>query len=273
MSESAFGPLYASAYDTLHEDKDYETECDLFERMFRELADERVHSVVDLGCGTGGHAIPLARRGYSVVGVDRSEGMLGRARTKAAGEDAASGPSFREGDIRTIDLGQLFDAALMPFAVLSYQLSDADVQSALHAARRHLKPRGLLLFDVWYGPAVLKIGPSDRVKTAVSGSRTLRRFANGSLDRSRNLCVVGYRLAESDETRVVWETTETHVVRYFFPNELDAFLAAAGFRRERLSAFPDIDRPATDDTWNVFVAARASRLLAEPEPSPRGSMS
>jgi hypothetical protein len=76
-----------------------------------------------------------------------------------------------------------------------------------------------------------------------------------------------------DQDRVTWETTETHVVRYFFPQELESFLAAAGFRQERLSAFPDIDRPATDDTWNTFVAARALKLLAEPEPSSRDSAS
>ena len=255
MIESPFGPLYASAYDTLHSDKDYESECDLFEGLFRELSTERVHRVLDLGCGTGGHAIPLARRGYAVVGVDRSEGMLARARDKAANEEPAGALSFRQGDIRTIDLGQMFEAALLSYAVLSYQLSDADVLLALRTARQHLKTGGLLLFAVWYGPAVLKIGPSDRVKIAASGSRTLRRFANGSLDPARNLCVVGYRLAEMDQDRVSWETTETHVVRYFFPHELESFLAAAGFRQERLSAFPDIDRPAGDDSWNAFVAA------------------
>jgi SAM-dependent methyltransferase len=258
MSGSAFGPLYASAYDTLHEDKDYERECDLFERMFRDLATGGVRSVLDLGCGTGGHAIPLARRGYSVVGVDRSDGMLARARAKVAAGPATLGLSFHQDDIRTIAIDQVFDAALMPFAVLSYQLSDEDVLSALRAARRHLKAGGLLLFDVWYGPAVLKIGPSERVKIAASGSRTLRRFANGSLDQSRNLCVVGYRLAEMDQDRVTWETTETHVVRYFFPHEIESLLAAAGFHQERLSACPDIDRPADDDSWNVFVAACAT---------------
>ena len=48
MTEIVFGPLYASAYDTLHEDKDYERECDLFERMFHELASGTVRRVPQL---------------------------------------------------------------------------------------------------------------------------------------------------------------------------------------------------------------------------------
>src|SRR5205814_7072190 len=98
MTEILFGPLYASAYDALHEDKDYERECDLFERTFDELAAGGVRRVLDLGCGTGGHAIPLARRGYDVVGVDRSEAMLARAADKAARGPLAGSLSFRHSD-------------------------------------------------------------------------------------------------------------------------------------------------------------------------------
>ena len=40
--------------------------------------------MLDLGSGTGNHALPLAQRGYEVVGVERSESMLAQARAKAA---------------------------------------------------------------------------------------------------------------------------------------------------------------------------------------------
>jgi len=61
---------YASAYDFLYQDKDYEKECDFIESIFVRYSGN-VKRVLDLGCGTGGHALILVRRGYHIVGVDR----------------------------------------------------------------------------------------------------------------------------------------------------------------------------------------------------------
>src|SRR5206468_3380563 len=115
-----------------------------------------VKTVLDLGCGTGNHALPLARRGFSVTGVDRSPGMLEQAAQKSSASGLGDkAPDFKQGDLRELDLHQQFDAALMMFAVLGYQLTNENVASALATVRRHLKPGGLFVFDIWYGPAVL----------------------------------------------------------------------------------------------------------------------
>ena len=107
---SVFGRDYAAAYDDLYHDKDYPAECDLIERVFDTYAAGRVRRVLDLGCGTGGHAVVLAERQYEVVGVDRSPEMLDRARARA------SSARFELGQIASVDLGETFDAALMMFA-------------------------------------------------------------------------------------------------------------------------------------------------------------
>ncbi len=164
MSNSVFDKSYAEQYDILYEDKDYAAECDLLERVFDKY-DRRVQSILDIGCGTGNHSIPLAQRGYQVTGVDLSESMLERARQKAGDGN----PVFVQGDARKVNLHQTFDAVLMMFAVLGYQLSNDDVLAALRTVRQHLKPGGLFVFDVWYGPAVLSIRPGDRVKSSRQG--------------------------------------------------------------------------------------------------------
>src|SRR5262245_4784257 len=159
-----FGSLYADAYDALYQDKDYGAECDQIDALFRRYSASPIRSVLDLGSGTGGHAIPLASRGYEVVGVERSSDMLAVAESKRSPALANGNPVFRQGDIRHTELGRQFDAALMMFAVLGYQLENADVLAALKTARTHLARGGLFLFDVWYGPAVLQQKPSQRVK-------------------------------------------------------------------------------------------------------------
>ena len=111
-----------------------------------------VKTILDIGCGTGNHSIPLARRGYQVTGVDLSENMLAHAREKARSSNAPPSLAFVQGDARIVDLNQKFDAVLMMFAVLGYQLTNEDVLAALNNVRKHLIPGGLFIFDVWYGP-------------------------------------------------------------------------------------------------------------------------
>jgi SAM-dependent methyltransferase len=250
---TVFGAGYAAAYDALYQDKDYEAECDLLERLAREHGDGSTQRVLDLGCGTGGHAIVLARRGYEVVGVDRSEEMLALARRKAAGTTAA----FRQGDIRSVALGERFDLVAIMFAVLGYLGGDDDVRAALATARRHLRPGGLLVCDVWYEPAVVAQRPSERVREVeVPGGRILRR-SSGELDEERRTCTVRFHVVEErDGDRR--ETEEEHVMRYFSRADLERLTAEAGLDLVRLGAFPDADREPDGTTWNVVAVARAA---------------
>ena len=136
-----FGSNYAEAYDIVYRDKDYAAECDLIERLFQRYGEGPMASVLDLGCGTGNHSLLLDQRGYEVVGVDRSASMLAHARSKAAKSEPNNGrkEAFYQGDIRNVDLQRQFDAVLIMFAVLGYQLENSDVLSALKTARRHLR--------------------------------------------------------------------------------------------------------------------------------------
>ena len=248
MSEP-FAGLYAESYDALYGDKDYAAECDLIERLFA-TREGGVDSVLDLGCGTGNHAIPLAARGYRVTGVDRSQDMIAAAVAKPG--DAVA---FHTGDIRDVDLDRRFDAVLMMFAVLGYQTTNLDVLAALATARRHLEAGGLLIFDVWYGPAVLHQRPSRRVKETAAGGPRFVRTATGELDLARNLCTVRYRIRAS--SAAPRQSDFVHRMRYFFAPELALFLESSGFRSLRLGAFPDFDHEPDETTWNILATATA----------------
>lgn len=251
MTQAVFGQDYAAAYDALYQDKDYAAECDLLERLFADYAGD-ARRVLDLGCGTGGHAIPLAERGYSVVGVDRSIDMLQRARERH------TTARFEHADITSFELGETFDVVLFMFAVLGYLTDTRSIQAALSAARRHVRSDGLLVGDVWYGPAVLAQRPSERVKvidTLTSGQ--IIRAASGALDMRREVCTVSYRVWRIEQGRVCAEVIEHHAMRYFFEPELELLLAGAGFELLRIGGFPDIAQEPSEQTWNVAFVARA----------------
>jgi len=253
----SFGPAYARAYDALYESKDYESECDLLLDVLRKAAGRDVRRVLDLGCGTGSHDLVLAQRGLDVVGVDRSADMTEIARQKVTDLPSDRRPEFVTADIREVRLGTTFDAALMMFAVLGYQHTNAEVLDALATARAHLDVGGLLAFDVWYGPAVLSERPSERVKVIETDDVRIIRAASGSLDARNHLCTVDYRLWTLDGARLVDDVTESHSMRYFFPLELELFLDRAGFSLLELGSFPEFHIEPDTSTWNVLALARA----------------
>lgn len=251
LPSAVFGPDYAGAYDALYAAKDYGRECDLIERTFIEQAPGDVASVLDLGCGTGNHALPLAARGYAVTAVDRSPDMLAIARAK----DSGRAVRWLEGDVRTIDPGRGagFDAALMMFAVLGYQHTNSDVAATFANVRRHLRPGGIFIFDAWHGPGVIADPPGAGSRIVQTAAGALTRDVTSTLDARHHRCTVAYTLARAGAPL----TRETHVVRFFFPMEIEMYLEAAGFELISLSAFDDPDRTPTERDWNALAVARA----------------
>ena len=255
---SVFNRAYADQYDVLYHEKDYESECNMIEEAFRRYSRIPVKSILDLGCGTGNHVIPMARKGYRVTGVDRSQEMLDHARSKLLSihPPMACPPSFQHGDLQRLTLRKRFDAALMMFAVLGYQVTNADVLAALKSVHRHLRPGGILIFDVWYGPAVLAIRPGDRIKMIPTEDGRLIRITSGSLDVNRQLVTVHYTLFQHRGKRVVSETSETHRMRFFFPLELELLLEAAGLELVALRCFGDLDRAPDEQSWNTIAVVQ-----------------
>jgi|CXWL01.1.fsa_nt_gi SAM-dependent methyltransferase len=259
---TVFGERYSGLYDQIYQDKNYVAECDLLERVFAEYGAGAVRDVLDLGCGTGGHSHVLAGRGYRVVGVDRSRHMVERAREKTQRASACTSPTFHVADVREFCIDLRFDAVLMMFAVLDYQLEDRDILSVLESARRHLRPGGLLIFDCWYGPAVDHQKPTPRSKVVATKAGRVVRSALAELDRERNRCTVSFHVDEEigKETRA---TDETHCIRYFYRPELESFLQDAGLELLRLGAMPDFDRPADETSWNALAVARCGGTVVD----------
>jgi len=111
--------------------------------FFLSLAESCGRRMLDLGCGTGRLAIPLARRGKEVTGIDRSRAMLAYAKDKA-GHLAIR---WVEGDFRNFDLGREFDLIIACGHAFQALLTEADQRTFLRCARRHLADGGRLAFD------------------------------------------------------------------------------------------------------------------------------
>ncbi|MEU6862334.1 class I SAM-dependent methyltransferase [Streptomyces sp. NPDC046876] len=104
--------------------------------------------VLDVTCGIGTQALPLAALGYRVTGSDLSEGAVRRARREAAsrGLDA----EFVTGDVRRIaEQGDSkYDAAISGSNSLTHLLTDEDLRQALSSVHRRLRPGGVFLATI-----------------------------------------------------------------------------------------------------------------------------
>jgi len=254
---AAFGPLYAEAYDALYADKDYGGEVTTIVHAFERYGTRPVKEVLDLGCGTGRHAVRLAERGYDVVGVDRSPSMLAVARAASP-----ANATFVEADMTELDLGRRFDAALILFAALGYETNVPSTISALRVARRHLSAGALLVFDIWYGPSVATRPPTLRTKTVRSGAVEWTRRARPLHDPHSQSVRIAYDLTRRDASGER-RASETHTVRYFFPAELELVLAAADFDLVCVTGYEDFGPLPRLDEYSALIVARA-RPATEP---------
>lgn len=109
--------------------------------------------IVELGVGTGRIAVPTARAGVRVIGVDSSRGMLEVCRRRAEAEGVAGLLDLRVGDLRDPPVDERVRLVTSPFRALLHLHTDAERLDALARIRALLVPGGRFVFDV-FAPSV-----------------------------------------------------------------------------------------------------------------------
>ncbi|XDD51542.1 class I SAM-dependent methyltransferase [Leptospira sp. WS92.C1] len=260
---SQFGK-YSEYYDLLYEDKDYEGETAYVDSLLKETSPVSSFSLLELGCGTGKHAILLAQKGYQVTGVDVSKKMLTEAEERKKTLSSEAQPTFVFGDVRSVRIQKKFDIVVSLFHVMSYQTTNKDICDAFETASVHCKDGGIFLFDVWYGPAVLTQLPETRIKRLRSKTVEITRLAESNHFPNKNLVEVNYEVWIKDiQLDRVDVLKEKHPMRYFFTPELEFLLASSGFSILKTEEWMTGKKPGTD-TWGVvFVAQKNASVKAQ----------
>ncbi len=189
--------------------------------------------VLELACGTGRVAIPLALGGYEVTGIDLSDEMLSRARERAA--EAHAAVEWVRGDIRDFDLGRTFALVIFPLNTICHLLTLEDLERCLAAVRRHLAAGGRFVIDVFVPDirSILTRDPEDRYPFAqyvATDGATVQVYSTTRYEPDTQISRVTLyeRQGEGPEVRV----GELNM-RMYFPQELDALLKYNGFAIER----------------------------------------
>lgn len=213
---------YADYYDLFYEDKDYIGEAKYIDSLIKKYH-LKAKSILDLGCGTGKHAFLLSKMNYEKVhGIDMSSKMLEKAYMRS---EKQKNLSFSQGNIQELELNEKYDVITALFHVMSYQITDEALEMVIDQVKKHLKKDGILIFDCWYGPAVLSQGPEFRIKRLENEMIKGIRIAEPILKENENIVEVNYDIFIKNKlNHMIVELNEKHRMRYFFLNEIKKFL-------------------------------------------------
>lgn len=240
---------WAEYYDVIH--------CGLAgERAFYvKVARSCGARALELGCGTGRIAIPIAASGVRVTGLDVSPKMLDVCRRKSNGRTTGNGSlSLVCADMRSFDLDGRFDVVLAPYRTLMHLLTDGDRRGCFDCVRNHLAPSGTFVFNVWR-PA-LGDGLYRRRHSTYNFRNTGRKLfhfhAHWREMRSDSV-YDEHLLREFDENGAALRSVFLPMVRRWISEErLKTLLSESGLRIERL--FGGFDGRPLDERCTEMVA-------------------
>ncbi len=239
--ETIFDERYPELFAPLEGNAEEEVE-----EIARLLALPQGAAVEDLGCGRGRHAIPLARRGYAVTGVDLSDKMLRLARTRSE-RDGVRVEWVRD-DMRAFCRPGAFDACLSLFTSFGF-FSDKENQKVLDNVGRSLKAGGRLLLDLRNaGKGLSRLDDLDETREIPSGTLKMSMRYDHASRRAR----AEHVLTRRDGIRI----SSAFDVRIYSGEELSGMIRDAGMRVTDI--FGSLSGAPFDDasTRMVLVAVR-----------------
>lgn len=219
------------------EDYDLEDTSDDGVAFYAALAAETGSPVLEVACGTGRVAIPIARQGYAVTGLDIVPGMLARAREKSAGLPAR----WIEGDARNFDLGERFRLIFMTGNAFQAFVTNEEQKAVLQRIRAHLHEDGVFAFET-RNPLL----PGTRTRAGLfvmletradetewpsyinKDGHVVRVFTTQVYDPIAQIVHLAgiKRWHDGEKDHVTWSRI---ALRYTFPQELKALLHYNGF--------------------------------------------
>ena len=247
-SFDAWADVYDSVYSYVRDDIPF----------YVEQARRSEGPVLELGCGTGRVAIPIAEAGIEIVGIDSSQAMLDVAGQKAG---RLAGPGGRlslvHADMRDFSLGRTFELVTVPFRGFLSLLSVEDQTSTLSNVKRHLAPGGRLVFNIFVPDPDMLVQEGDlpyHLRDVTDPQTGIRLVLWQQSAYDNHSQVISTRLiAEEldDGGKVTGRFYRDFQLRYVHRWEMHHLLTASGY--EVLDLYGDFDRSPFDEDSTEMV--------------------
>lgn len=249
---------YAFFYDLLYNDKNYQEEAKYISKLIKLFSKKKANKtrVLDLACGTGKHAFYLEDYGYTVEGSDISSEMINVAKKNANNlkkKVKFHNYSFQESNNIIGD----FDVVISMFSSIDYLISYKDLSKTLDNVYNLLTENGVFIFDYWNGNAVVRdYSPFKVLRKQSSSGKKIVRISETKLELFNQLSTIKYSCMYFDNNNKMQEFEETHIVRYFFFDEINTFLELNGFKIVFRGPFMKLNENLDPFEWNISIVAK-----------------
>lgn len=239
---------FSNVYDSLmKQDINYSQIADYIENLFT-IHGKNPDMIVDLACGTGNLTIPLAERGYDMIGIDKSADMLSVAREKVvSGRDIL----FLNQDMTKLDLYGTADAFLCMIDGINYCLNQNAVYDMFKKIKTcFLNNDGILIFDV----------SSEYKLSKVIGNNTFIHDEEKMFYSWENRYFEKLKISDMYLNFFVKEKEgykrfcERHIQKAYTVATLKEMLTKAGFKKIKTYGDFTFDKPVKNTERIIFVA-------------------
>lgn len=241
---------YSNYYDAFYEAKDYDQEVDFLLSVVRKYSKLKVKDILSLGSGTASHDIILAKKGFKILGIDKSAAMVKIAKEKIKKEKVKI--DLKVSDLTNFTTSKKFDFGMAMFNIAGYMADNESMEKFLKNTNKSLKKNAILVFDCWYGPAVLKDRPHNREKKLIIDGKEITRVTTQTFDIEKSVLNINFEIKEGNKSI----TKETHPMRFWYLKELEYFLNKNGFELLKTCNFLDLNSNISEDKWDIFVIAK-----------------
>ncbi len=226
-------------------------ECDFIEK---EIDTDKSLKILDVGCGTGRHAIEMSKRGYLVTGIDLSETQLDRAREKAGSNNLNI--DFQKQDARNLPFNNEFDIAIM-LCEGGFPLMETDEMNyeILKSVTKSLREHGKFIFTTLNGLFPLYHSVEEFCASSAEEGNATYRSNTFDLMTFRDHNVTEFE--DDFGNKKILECNE----RYYVPSEISWLLKSLGFKRidiygAKLGTFSRNDKLTTEDFEMLVIAKK-----------------
>jgi len=221
--------------------KNYQQEVDFILRRVENTPEKKI--LIDVACGSGGHAELLSKAGFEVYAVDLNDGML-----RLVKKNLPKARVFKQ-DLRQLDLPVQADVLICMYNSINYNYSYTELTQTLQRFYDHLKPGGVVIFDTAFMNHTWKPGPFS-VETITAQEFEVARINKSYKRRSFGIVDIVFVIFEKGRKKIV-ETQN----KIFLPDpkRIFALMKQVGFKTKLYFDFSDTKRSGT---VSVFVGRK-----------------
>ena len=204
--------------------------------FYLEYAQRTGSEILELGCGTGRVAIPLAEAGFCITGLDLSESMLDIFNEKLENvpEKVRNRVKLIKGDMSSFSFDKRYDLIIAPFRAFQALTEENNINCCLECVREHLSDDGLFIANVfrpfkvldesWCYPETVQWETIDQH----TGIMITKKHWGSKIDVERQVIYPNYAYEISDESGRFERIEEKLSLKYYYYQQLKDYLAVSG---------------------------------------------